>query len=98
MAYLALGVEVYPNGLEHHQPRRLSESAVPHIKPKLMEYYLGVIAGVLLLQHTVPAQSEGSIIIMILGFYRLNLPLLRVDLSVYLGSFVATRSGFNGAA
>lgn len=67
-------------------PARLSALAVPQLHSQLQPFYLAVIAAIILIQHVIAPQSEGAMILMLVGGFVILLPWLRADVAVYLGA------------
>lgn len=67
-------------------PRRMQFPAFDGIRTQPVPYYLGIIGGIMLLQHVVVAGSENAVIVMIVGGFALLLPWLNALQATYLGT------------
>jgi len=90
ISFMALGRGSLPRHLgKVPSMKRLRQNAIPSLKAQVIPYYLGIIAGVLMLQQALPAHSMWSYLVLVVGAALLALPWVTANVAVYIGIVAA---------
>ncbi len=90
LAFVALGRGGVPRDIGRVPSlKRLRRIAVPALKTNIIPFYLGIIAGTLLLQQVLPAGSMWSYMVVVIGGVLLALPWVSANIAVYIGILAA---------